>query len=188
MLEELFSEAEKRTIKELSYNREGKVSVISAGPLATLKIVDFERLMERWYSPQAEDAHRPCRCDGMCQDGDSLYLVEFKTGSATALSLHRKLYDSLNGLVENAGYSFQEARQAVVYLVVKGIQGVSPKDLLEGRNEERMAEPWRSEKYKCEYELYKQVGVWVRECYCLNPTQFETYAQRFWGNTVHCGL
>lgn len=182
-----FINAPKRSMHELSYSRETDVYVLAEVGIGALKIIDFEGLMEQWYGPSRKNANRLCRCDGVYYSafeecgGFSLCLVEFKTGKVEQLNLHRKLYDSLIGLVENAGLTFAEARQNVDYVVVKGVEEpTSPREQVAERKSELLNRPWKSETYKCEYNLYKQEGVLAHKAYCLTPSQFKTFVEETW--------
>lgn len=176
------------TLEALAQNDDGKTCVDSSLSCHSLTAVDFDDVKEVWYNLRL--FHQVRSADAFYKNGDRYYLIEFKTGKPDNFDLHRKLYDSVIGLMENAVLSLDECRDKLQYLIVSLRYTPYP------CHSEMLAhfdagddEPWEYEVSKTtlkewgDKDIRKLSGFLVEKIYKLSPVDFDKFVtNRKWSN------
>lgn len=138
---------------------------------------------ETWQ--EASGGFNPRKCDAVYINGESLTLIEFKSGSTNYTDLHRKLYDTILALMEQDGFSFSACRKNVTYVVVMPPDGPKTNaDKVIDYVPNNINRPWKSHEYKAQGDLYKLKWL-IRQVFTLTPRQFNLYVQEMeWTNML----
>lgn len=175
------------TLGELSTSDQG-VRCLGTLSCASLKAVGFDKVKEDWYNERF--FHKVRSCDALYRHGERSYLIEFKTGRPNNLDLHRKLYDSVMGLVEHSVLELETCRSTVQYLIVSNKYEPYPlhREML-AHFERGVKEPWDYDVTVTalnswdDSDIRRLTGVLVEKIYKLSPADFEHFASsRYWHN------
>lgn len=172
----------------LSKSDQGVACFDLSCPISLLKSVGFDFVKEDWYGKRF--FHQVRSCDALYKHGDLYYLIEFKTGNATNVDRHRKLYDSVIALVENSVLTFEECRSQVQYIIVeKGLKPFVQHQEMLSHFERNDPEPWDYAVTKSflktisRDDIRKLSGFLVEKVYRLSPLDFEKFVEnRNWSN------
>lgn len=176
------------TFEKLSRNDDGKACLDTSLSCHSLLAGDFDQVKEDWYN--SIYFHQVRSADALYKHQDRYYLVEFKTGKPENLDIHRKLYDSVIGLMEHSVLSLDECRTKLQYIVVSLKYNPYPchSEML-SHFEDGDAEPWEYEVSKAalkewpDADIRKLSGFLVEKIYKLSPVDFEKFvANRNWSN------
>ena len=177
-----------RSLGELSANDQGKQCLGAQLPCASLTAVWFDKVKEDWYDKQF--FHQVRSADALYKHGSSYYLIEFKTGTPSNFDIHRKLYDSIIGLLENKVLSLSECRENLQYIIVSleyktfqqhqelmrhfGFGVIEPWDYVVTRQN---LQNWDKN------DIRKLSGFLVNKVYKLSPEDFNVFvSHRNWSN------
>lgn len=188
VLESQLPRLHNKTLGELSRNDDGKVCLDSTLSCATLIAENFDDVKEDWYNQRFRNQVRSA--DALYKHNERYYLIEFKTGKPENVDIHRKLYDSVLGIIEHNVLNLEECRTKLQYVVV------SLKYTPYLHHEEMMrhfdagdAEPWEYEVTQAtlkswdKHDVKKLSGFLVEKIYLLSPMDFERFAHnRQWSN------
>ena len=176
------------TLDVLSRNDDGKTCLDSSLSCHALTAIKFDDIKDAWYN--LKFFHQVRSADVLYKNGDKYYLIEFKTGKPDNFDLHRKLYDSVLGLMEHAVLTLDECRGNLQYLVVSLEYDPHPchSEMLAhfdaGDNE-----PWEYEVSKVALknwptkDIRKLSGFLVENIYKLCPADFNKFVtNRKWSN------
>lgn len=148
---------------------------------SSLACLDFDEIKKSLY-PRAcsSSGNVPCSVDALTFERSGSYLIEFKFDNASAENLLRKVYDSIMLLIEHDEYTFERARNELVYLVVStGIEDrVNGKKRVLGRSYSYCKNPWsKFHKSDDRWKLAALKGVIVKEVYSMHPATFNYFAR-----------
>lgn len=187
-LNALLPSPQRRTLGELSANDAGVRCLDAQLSCSTLDAIWFDKVKEGWYDQGY--FHQVRSADAFYKHGDLYYLIEFKTGKIQNVDLHRKLYDSLIGLIEHQVLTLSECRENLQYIVVSLQCGVfaQHKEMMEhfacGVNE-----PWdyavtrQALKTWEKNDIRKLSGFLVNKVFKLSPSDFDIFVRnRNWSN------
>lgn len=186
-LTQLIPDLHVATLGELSTSDQGVMCLVSLS-CASLKAVGFDSVKKDWYN--ARFFHQVRSCDALYQHGERFYLIEFKAGKPKNLDLHRKLYDSVMGLVEHSVLDLETCRSTVQYLIVSVKYEPYPfhREML-AHFERGVKEPWDYDVTVTalsawdDSDIRRLTGVLVEKIYKLSPADFEQFASsRHWHN------
>ena len=139
---------------------------------------------ETWQ--EASGGYNPRKCDAVYINGESLTLIEFKSGSTNYTDLHRKLYDTILALMEHDGLSFSKCRQNVTYVVV-----LPPDDrksnadkVIDYVSDESIDHLWKLDNHQAQSGLSNLLWL-INNVIILTPRQFNLYVQEMeWTNML----
>lgn len=177
-----------RTLGELSANDYGVQCIGMQWPCSALNAVWFDKIKEEWYDELY--FHQVRSADALYKHGSRYYLIEFKTGDVRNVDIHRKLYDSVVGLLEHRVLSLSECRENLQYIIVSLKYEAFP------QHQEMIKhfgfgveEPWdyvvtrQSLKDWSKDDIRKLSGFLVNKVYMLTPEEFDAFAsRRKWSN------
>lgn len=178
----------RKPLGELSANDQGARCLDASLGCSALDAVSFDRVKEDWYN--ARFFHQVRSADALYKHGERYYLIEFKTGKPENMDLHRKLYDSVIGLMENGVLALADCRTKLQYVIVS--LHYKPCDChaeMLDHFEAADTEPWDYEVTKAALDSWdnndikKLTGFLVEKIYKLCPSDFERFAaNRNWSN------
>lgn len=153
-----------------------------------LTAIDFDSVKDAWYGRRF--FHRVRSCDALYRHGESYCLIEFKTGKATNLGLHRKLYDSVIALTEHGVLDLETCRSNVQFVVVSPSYEPSSDHREMLSHFERVdPDPWDYEVTRDFLEtvprddIRRLSGFLVDKVYRLSPQDFDKFTRnRNWSN------
>ena len=178
-----------RTLGELSANDEGNKRCLgSQWPCSTFYAVWFDKVKEDWYNTLY--FHQVRSADAFYKHGNRYYLIEFKTGKPNNIDIHRKLYDSIVGLLEHQVLSLSECRENLQYIIVSLEYKTFPQHQeLISHFGFGVVEPWdyavtrQNLKDWDKNDIRKLSGFLVNKVYKLSPEDFNTFvSHRNWSN------
>lgn len=181
--------AELTTLGELSKNNQEELCVIKGGYCDNLHAINFDQVKEAWYDEKLW--HQVKSCDALYIHGGIFYLIEFKTGEFVNIDRHRKIYDSVIGLLEHNLLSLDECRKKVQYVMVEKKLEPSAAHLELQRYLERgQSEPWEYEisrslisQWKKKPDIRKLTNFLFHKAYALSPSDFDAFARnRSWSD------
>ena len=187
-LAKVIPELHTQTLGELSVNDQGERCLDERLPCSKLDAVGFDRVKEDWYDTLY--FHQVRSADALYKHGDRYYLIEFKTGGVKNVDVHRKLYDSVIGLLEHRVLTLSECREYLQYVIVSLKQNVFPyhKEMMRHFGS-GVDEPWEyavtreNLKNWDKNDIRKLSGFLVEKIYKLNPSDFDLFvAHRNWSN------
>lgn len=178
----------KQTLCELSKNDQDDRCLDGQLPCSALDAVWFDKVKEDWYNEHY--FHQVRSADALYKHRNRYYLIEFKTGKPDNLDIHRKLYDSVLGLLEHHVLTLAECRENLQYIIVSLKQTTFPQheEMLEHFRFGRV-EPWEYEVTRENLDMWnkndirKLSGFLVNKVYRLSPKDFDAFvANRNWSN------
>ena len=169
---------------ELSYDREsGSYCIDETSTAAEIEAVDFDAFKEAVYQPlRGKTGRLPCSVDALYLHRDTLYAVEFKTGTPENWNLIRKAYDTVMCLTEHGmrGFSYEWARCHMTYVVVCSDEGVK-KSIGGSKVANRVLHYTGKRMYsggKRFENLQTIAGVLVSNVFVQTPVDFENFAKK----------
>lgn len=177
------------TLGELSKNDKKELCVIKGGYCDNLHAINFDQVKESWYDEKLW--HQVKSCDALYIHGGIFYLIEFKTGDFANIDRHRKIYDSVIGLLEHNLLSLDECRRRVQYVMVeKKLEPSSAHLELQQYLERGQSEPWEYEisrsllnQWQQKPDIRKLTNFLFHKAYALSPTDFDAFARnRSWSD------
>jgi hypothetical protein len=149
--------------------------------------INYDKIKESWYGVRLPNQVRSVDC--LFVKGGVFYFIEFKTGKPDNLDIHRKIYDTVLGLVEHNILTLDACRTQVKYLVVSKRYGDAFDGSLLEYLETDIKEPWDYEinmevlRNWDKNDIRKLSNFLVRKVYKLSLTDFDKFAEnRGWRN------
>lgn len=182
------SSSHQGSLGDLSANDQGERCLNAQLSCASLEAVWFDKVKEDWYNKQY--FHQVRSADALYKHGNRYYLIEFKTGKPENLDIHRKLYDSIIGLLEHRVLSLSDCRENLQYIVVSLKYDRFPQhgEMMDHFNF-GVSEPWEYSVTRQNLNAWdkndvrKLSGFLVNKVYKLCPADFETFVcNRNWSN------
>lgn len=141
--------------------------------------LDFDALKLALYPP-CPRAMTPCSADALIFEHNGTFLIEFKFLKTEIENITRKAYDSVMLMIEHGGYTFDQSRKEISYLVVSTgiVNRMDDKHRALWRGLAYCREPWK--KFRNSDDHWKVAsleGVIVKEAYCMHPATFDYYVK-----------
>ena len=141
--------------------------------------VNFDDVQKTWYDNiWKTSGHLPCSVDALCLARNMVYVVEFKSGTnVDGVALFRKVYDTIMGLIEHDGQSYDSCRQRLVYVIVAP---QTPSHRTVTRAAYYKEKPWEDkflQKILDRWHLNNLTGVLVNDVIVLPPDLFSRFAK-----------